>query len=136
MSSGSGASVSEPVRTIASAVTTPQPPAVVSTAVRGPRGRGCVANVAAASNASSMVAASRIPACAHMPANTRSSDARLPVWLAAARLPPLVVPPLTSTTGCRRTTSRIRSKNAAPSATPSTYARPTALAGSSAYQSR
>ncbi len=55
------------MRTIASAVTTPQPPAVVSTAVRGPSGRGCVANVAAASNASSMVAASRIPACAHIP---------------------------------------------------------------------
>ena len=39
-------------RVIASAVTTPQPPAVVSTIVFGPFGSGWVANVAAASNAS------------------------------------------------------------------------------------
>ena len=43
-------------RVIASAVTTPQPPAVVSTATRGPRGSGWVAKVAAASNASSTLA--------------------------------------------------------------------------------
>ena len=38
---------------MASAVTTPHPPAVVSTTTLGPLGSGCVANVAAASNASS-----------------------------------------------------------------------------------
>ena len=45
-------------------MTTPHPPAVVSTAVRGPRGRGWVANVAAASNASSTVVASVTPGLA------------------------------------------------------------------------
>ncbi|MEI8240687.1 MAG: hypothetical protein WCI22_14835, partial [Actinomycetota bacterium] len=47
---------------MASLVTTPQPPAVVSTMVLGPLGKGCVANVAAASNASSTVAARVTPA--------------------------------------------------------------------------
>ena len=90
------------VRAIASAVTTPQPPAVVTTAVAAPCGRGWVANVAAASNASSIVVARVMPAWRHMPSKTRSSEARLPVWLAAARWPPAVVPPFTSTTGLRR----------------------------------
>ncbi|GIU89241.1 MAG: hypothetical protein KatS3mg010_0340 [Acidimicrobiia bacterium] len=74
--------------------------------MRGPRGSGCVANVAAASNASSTVAARVIPAWRHMPSNTRSSLASDPVWLAAARCPPGVVPPFTSTTGLRRVTAR------------------------------
>ena len=74
---------------MASAVTTPQPPAVVTTATRGPRGTGCVANVAAASNASSTVAARVIPAARHSPSNTLSSVASAPVWLAAARAPPV-----------------------------------------------
>ena len=91
-------------RAIASAVTTPQPPAVVSTAVRGPAGSGWVANVAAASNASSTVVARVMPAWRHMPSKMRSSAASVPVWLAAARWPPAVVPPLTSTTGLRRAT--------------------------------
>ncbi len=73
------ASSSPGARAIASAVTTPQPPAVVSTAVRGPRGSGWVANVAAASNASSTVAARVTPAWRHIPSKMRSSAARLPV---------------------------------------------------------
>ena len=107
-------------RVTASAVTTPQPPAVVTIAVRGPCGSGCVANVAAASNASSTVAVRVMPAWRHMPSKTRSSAARLPVWLAAARCPPLVAPPFTTTMGLRRAASRSRSNSARPSATPST----------------
>jgi len=78
-----------------------------------------VAKVAAISNASSTVAARTAPAWRHMPVKTRSSVARLPVWLAAARAPPLVAPPLTRTTGLRRHTSRRRLKKSAPSVTPS-----------------
>jgi hypothetical protein len=74
-------------RLIASAVTTPQPPAVVITTTRLPLGSGWVANVAAASNASSTVAARVTPAWRHAPSNTRSSVASEPVWLAAARWP-------------------------------------------------
>ena len=70
---------------MASAVTTPQPPAVVSTTTLGPAGRGCVANVAAASKASSTVAARVAPAWRQTPSKTRSSLASAPVWLAAAR---------------------------------------------------
>ena len=75
-------------------MSTPHPPAVVSTATFGPRGSGCVANVAAASNASSTVAARLTPACRHMPAKTRSSLASAPVCDAAARWPPDVAPPV------------------------------------------
>ena len=71
-------------RASASAVRTPQPPAVVSTATFGPRGSGCVAKVAAASNASSTVVARLTPACRHMPAKIRSSLASAPVCDAAA----------------------------------------------------
>ena len=56
-SSGSGSSRRPRSRVMASAVTTPHPPAVVSTTTFGPGGSGWVANVAAASNASSTVAA-------------------------------------------------------------------------------
>jgi hypothetical protein len=79
-----------------------------------------VAKVAAASKASSMVAARVMLACRHMPVNTVSSAASEPVWLAAARWPPAVAPPLTSTSGLRRATSRQRSKKVRPSPTPST----------------
>ena len=44
-----------------------------------------MANVAAASNASSTVAARVTPAWRHTPSNTLSSAASAPVWLAAAR---------------------------------------------------
>ena len=71
-------------RASASAVSTPQPPAVVSTATFGPRGSGCVANVAAASKASSTVEARFTPACRHMPEKIRSSVASAPVCDAAA----------------------------------------------------
>ena len=131
-SSGSGASTSSRCAVIASAVTTPQPPAVVSTATFGPCGRGWVAKVAAASNASSTFAARVAPAWRHMPSNTRSSLASAPVWLAAARWPPAVAPPLRRTSGMRAVTVRMRSENARPSAMPSTYASPTAVAASSA----
>ena len=53
------------------------------------------------------------------------------MWLAAARWPPEVVPPFTSTTGFARATAARRSNSARPSATPSTYARLTAVASSS-----
>ena len=70
---------------MASAVTTPHPPAVVTTATRGPRGRGWVAKVAAASNASSTLSARVTPAWWHMPSKTRSSLASAPVCDVAAR---------------------------------------------------
>ena len=73
-----------PSRVIASAVTTPQPPAVVSTTVFGPFGSGCVANVAAASNASVTSTARVIPAARHSPSKILSFAASAPVWLAAA----------------------------------------------------
>ena len=66
-SSGRASRRRSPSRAMASAVTTPQPPAVVSTTTFGPAGAGCVANVAAASNASSTVAALVIPAARHSP---------------------------------------------------------------------
>ena len=98
-SSGSDRSDSSE-RASASAVSTPHPPAVVSTATFGPRGSGWVAKVAAASNASSTVVARLTPACRHMPAKIRSSVASAPVCDAAARRPPGVAPPRTNTSGC------------------------------------
>ncbi len=82
------------MRAMASAVTTPQPPAVVTTHTRGPFGSGWVAKVAAASYASSIVAARTTPAWRQPPSKTRSSVARLPVWLAAARAPTSEAPAL------------------------------------------
>ncbi len=105
---------------IASAVTTPHPPAVVSTTTLGPAGSGCVAKVAAASKASATVEALVAPAWRQTPSKTRSSLARAPVWLAAARWPPSVAPPFTSTRGLRAAASRIRAAKATPSPTPST----------------
>ena len=58
------------------------------------------------------------PACRHAPSKTRSSVARLPVWLAAARAPTSEAPPFTTTSGIRSATDRIRSKNARPSVMP------------------
>ena len=78
-SSGSSRSSRSGSRVIASAVTTPQPPAVVSTTTREPRGSGCVANVAAASYACSTVAARVMPYALHVPSNTLSSAASAPV---------------------------------------------------------
>ena len=100
-SSGRSSSTRSGSRVIASAVTTPQPPTVVSTTVFGPAGSGWVANEAAASNADSMLSARVSPAARHAPSNTLSSAARAPVWLAAASAPPAVEPPLTTTSGLR-----------------------------------
>src|SRR5436309_2017844 len=86
-------SVRPRVRLIASAVTTPHPPAVETTQTLGPFGNGWLANVAAASYASSIVAARTTPAWRQAPSKTRSSVARLPVWLAAARAPTPDPPP-------------------------------------------
>ena len=105
---------------MASAVTTPQPPAVVITTTFGPLGSGCVAKVAAASNASSTVAARVTPAWRMAPSKMRSLVASAPVWDAAARWPPSVAPPFTSTTGLRSATDRMRSAKPRPSAMPST----------------
>ena len=93
---------------------------------------GCVANVAAASNASSTVVARVIPAARQAPSKTLSSAANAPVWLAAARAPPSVAPPFRSTSGLRAAAAASRSINARPSVMPSMYAKPTAVAGSSA----
>ena len=65
--------------------------------------------MAAASNATSTPAARVAPAGRAMPSNTVSSLARAPVWLAAARWPPAVAPPLTSTIGFRSASDRSRS---------------------------
>ena len=86
---------------MASAVTTPHPPAVVSTTTFGPTGNGWVANVAAASNAASTVVARVIPAARQAPSKILSSAASAPVWLAAARAPPSVAPPFSTTSGLR-----------------------------------
>jgi hypothetical protein len=105
---------------MASAVTTPPPPAVVSTTTFGPSGRGWVAKVAAASNASSTVAARVAPACRQTPSKSRSSLASAPVWLAAARCPPSVAPPFTSTTGFSAAAAASRCRKSRPSPMPST----------------
>ena len=106
---------------MASAVTTPHPPAVVMTTTRLPAGSGWVAKVAAASNASSTVAARVTPAWRHMPSKVRSSVASEPVWLAAARAPPAVAPPLTTTVGISAATSAAGCRaTSRPSAIPST----------------
>ena len=118
-SSGSGRSRNDD-RSMASAVTTPHPPTVVTTATLGPDGNGWVANVAATSKASSIVAALTAPAWRTAPSNTRSDVARAPVCDAAARAPPLVAPPFTITTGLRRLTRCVASTRARPSATCST----------------
>ncbi len=60
------------------------------------------------------------PAWRHMPSKTRSSVASDPVWLAAARWPPEVAPPFTSTTGMRSATADTSRKNRRPSLMPST----------------
>ena len=83
----------------ASAVSTPHPPTVVTTTTFGPAGSGVVANTAAASNASSTVSARATPAWRHIPANTRASLASDPVCDAAARRPPDVLPPCSTTSG-------------------------------------
>ena len=126
-----------PSRAIASAVTTPQPPAVVTTAVRGPAGSGCVANVAAASKASSIVVARVMPAWRHMPGEhalvggERAGVARRGALAAGGRAA------LHEHDRLRRGRRRASARRARrPSATPSTYARLTAVASSPAYQSR
>ena len=98
-SSGNTASSRCGSEAIASAVRTPHPPAVVSTATRGPRGNGWVAKVAAASKASSAVDTWVTPSAAHTPSKTRWSAASAPVWLAAARAPPSLAPPFRITIG-------------------------------------
>ena len=105
---------------MASAVTTPHPPALVYTTTLGPRGNGWVAKVAAASKASSTVAARITPACLQAPSKTLSSAARAPVCEAAARAPPGLAPPLSRTIGLRAARGRMLSKKARPSASPST----------------
>ena len=75
-SSGSAISSSPRSLVTASAVTTPHPPAVVSTTTFGPTGNGCVANVAAASNAASTVVARVIPAARQAPSKILSSAAK------------------------------------------------------------
>jgi hypothetical protein len=114
-SSGSGMSWSDEPDS-ASAAMTPHPPAVVTTTVFGPRGSGCVAKVAAASNASSMVPARHTPAWRMAPVKIRCSPASAPVCDAAACRPAPVTPPLTRTTGSSGVTARIPSKVARPSA--------------------
>ena len=64
---------------MASAVTTPQPPTVVSIATRLPFGRGCVENVAAVSNASSTDSTLTAPAARVAPRKTLSLLAMAPV---------------------------------------------------------
>ncbi len=118
-SSGSGASCKR-VDASASAVTTPQPPTVVTTATRLPRGNGWVANVAAASKADSMVGIRITPAWRAAPLKMRSLLASDPVWDAAARWPALDAPPFTITTGIDELTSRSVSNIALPLPTPST----------------
>ena len=119
-SSGRSSSTRSGSRVIASAVTTPHPPTVVSTTMFGPAGSGCVANVAAASNASSTLSARVMPAARHAPSKTLSSAASAPVWLAAACAPPSVAPPLTSTSGLRAAAPARRSISPRPSVMPST----------------
>ena len=100
-SSGS-ASSSRSVRAMASAVTTPQPPAVVTTATLRPVGQRLGGEAWPPPRRPPRSCAARTtPAWRHMPSKTRSSVASEPVWLAAARAPPAVAPPLTSTTGMR-----------------------------------
>ena len=81
---------------IASAVTTPQPPAVVSTTTFGPVRQRLGGERGGGLERLLDVAARVIPACRHSPSNTLSSAASAPVWLAAALAPPSVAPPLTS----------------------------------------
>ena len=101
----------------------------------GPLGSGCVANVAAASKASSTVAARVIPPALHAPSKIASLAASAPVWLAAARAPLSVAPPFTTTTGFVRAAVVRRDISPAPSLIPSTYARETFVAESVLYHS-
>ena len=95
---------------MASAVTTPHPPAVVMTTTFGPFGSGWVAKVAAASNASSTVAARVTPAWRHDAVEHAVVGGQgAGVAGAAARWPPAVAPPLTSTSGLRSATVAMRS---------------------------
>ena len=73
-SSGRGISRSDEAAR-ASAVMTPQPPAVVTTTVLGPFGKGWVAKEAAASKASSTVGARHTPAWCTAPVKIRCSPA-------------------------------------------------------------
>ena len=86
----------------------------------GPLGSGWVAKVAAASKASSTVAARVTPACRQAPSKRRSSDASAPVWEAAARAPPGLAPPFNTTMGLRAARGAMRSKKERPSGRPST----------------
>ena len=119
-SSGSCINCSDPSCAIASLVTTPHPPAVVRMTTFGPFGSGWVANVAAASNASSTVAARVMPPALQAPSKIASFAASAPVWLAAARAPFSVAPPLTTTTGFVRAAVVRRDMRPAPSLMPST----------------
>src|SRR2546428_240049 len=92
MSSGRRTS-SRPAATQASAASTPQPPAVVNTITRRPRGSGWVAKLAAHSKACSTVGARSTPSCRQRPAKTRASGASEPVWLGGPRRAPPGRPP-------------------------------------------
>ena len=106
---------------MASAVTTPQPPAVVITDDPLPRGQrlggegggGLERLLDGGGAGDAGLAAGAV--------EDASSVASEPVWLAAARCPPEVAPPLTSTSGMRCGDRRAgASKNARPSSMPST----------------
>ena len=135
-SSGRSTKSSTPSRAIASAVTTPQPPTVVSTTTRLPRGSGCVENEAATSNARSMSSTRIAPVARHTPSNTLSSLAKAPVWLEAALLPAVVAPPLTTTSGLRSDIFVIADLRRSPFDTCSMYAKPTRVLSSVVYQSK
>ena len=70
----------------ASAAITPGPPALVSTAMRGPAGRGQASSASAQSNIVSALAARRIPALSKAASNAASDPASAPVCEAAACL--------------------------------------------------
>ena len=114
---------STPSWAMASEVTTPQPPTVVSTTTLLPRGSGCVAKLAATSKPSSTVLAREAPVLRHSPSKILSLLAKAPVWLCAAREPASVAPPFTTTSGLLFSAAVNEDSSALPSLTLSIYAK-------------
>jgi hypothetical protein len=88
------------------------PPALVTIVRRGPSGRGCLPSDSARWNSSSMCVTRTTPPRRNAASTTSSLPASEPVWEAAARAAPSVLPGLMTMIGLRRETSRAADRNA------------------------
>ena len=114
-----------------SVASTAGPPALVTMARCGPRGRGCLASTSAMSNNSEMFSTRNTPARWNAACNTSSLPVNDPVWDAAALAAAEVRPGLMTMMGFIRATSRAADRKARASPMVSMYMTMLRVLGSS-----